>query len=157
MACHCDTPKKPINYQYLILIYISDFSHPDSSGPPEIFHTYFYNHAHRLHLKRLLSILEVPTDFFNHFWIQVAVLLPKPPNGSFRIETAKNLTAIYLTDITFLNGRKCPFGCNGYVTAVAACQSQRLYSGVRFFNFNWYYFSSPPQIPRFPRSHLESG
>jgi hypothetical protein len=35
-----------------------------------------YNHAHRpRHLKKLSEFLEVPTDFLNHFWIQVAVLL----------------------------------------------------------------------------------
>jgi hypothetical protein len=45
---------------------------------------------------------------------------------------------------------------NGYVTAVAVGQSRRLYSGVGVFN--WYYLSlsSPPQILRFPRCHLES-
>jgi hypothetical protein len=32
--------------------------------------------------------LEGPTDFFNHFWIQVAVSLLKPPHGGFRSETA---------------------------------------------------------------------
>jgi hypothetical protein len=55
------------------------------------------------------------------------------------------------------NGQKYPFGCNGYVTAVAVAvgQSQRLYSGVGIFN--WYYLSSPPQILRAPRVELESG
>jgi hypothetical protein len=48
-----------------------------------------------------------------------------------------------------------PFGCNGYVTAVAAGQSQRFYSGVEIFNFNWCYLSSPPQIPRALGVHLE--
>ena len=33
----------------------------------------------------------------------------------------------------FSNGHKCPFGCNGHVTAVAVGKSQRLYSGVRMF------------------------
>jgi hypothetical protein len=28
---------------------------------------------------------------------------------------------------TKINGKKCPFGCNGHVTAVAVGQSQRLY------------------------------
>jgi hypothetical protein len=38
------------------------------------------------------------------------------------------------------------FGCNGCVTAVAAGQSQRFYSGVGIFN--WYYLSSaPPELP----------
>jgi hypothetical protein len=47
----------------------------------------------------------------------------------------------------------CPFGCNGYVTAVAVGQSQRLYSGVGLFN--WHYLSSPPQIPRLSRVVLD--
>jgi hypothetical protein len=34
------------------------------------------------------SFLEVPADILNHFWIQVAVSLLKPPHGGFRIETA---------------------------------------------------------------------
>jgi hypothetical protein len=34
------------------------------------------------------SFLEVPADILNHFWIQVAVLLLKPPHGGFRIEAA---------------------------------------------------------------------
>ena len=40
----------------------------------------------------------------------------------------------------FPNGHKRPFGCNGYVTAVAVGQRQRLYSGVRMFT--GYYLSS---------------
>ena len=31
--------------------------------------------------------------------------------------------------------RKCPFGCDGNVTAVVVGQSQRLYSGVRMFTW----------------------
>ena len=53
------------------------------------------------------------------------------------------------------NGHKCPFGCNDHVTAVAAGQSQRYYSGVGIFN--WYYLSSPPQSLRPPVVHLELG
>jgi hypothetical protein len=34
------------------------------------------------------DILEVPTDFFKHLWIQGAVSLMKPPHDGFRIETA---------------------------------------------------------------------
>jgi hypothetical protein len=56
-----------------------------------MFYTYSYNHAHRLRLEKLLYLvwgfLEVPTDILNRFWIQVAVLLPKPPHGGFRSET----------------------------------------------------------------------
>ena len=38
------------------------------------------------------------------------------------------------------SGHKRPFGCNGYVTAVAVGQRQRLYSGVRMFT--GFYLSS---------------
>jgi hypothetical protein len=54
----------------------------------------------------------------------------------------------------FPNGHKCLFGCNGYVTAVAAGQSQRLYSGVGIFS--WYNPISPPQILRCSGVHLET-
>jgi hypothetical protein len=53
----------------------------------------------------------------------------------------------------FPNGNNRRFGCSGYVTAVAAGQSQRLYSGVGIFD--WYYLSSPPQILRAPGVDLE--
>jgi hypothetical protein len=53
----------------------------------------------------------------------------------------------------FPNGHKCPFGYSGYVTAVAAGQSQRFYSGVGIFN--WYYLSSPPQIPHTPEVQVQ--
>jgi hypothetical protein len=43
----------------------------------------------------------------------------------------------------FPDGCKCPFGCNGYVTAVAAGQNQRFNSGMGIFS--WYYLSSPPR------------
>jgi hypothetical protein len=32
--------------------------------------------------------LEVPADILNHFWIQIAVSILKPPHGGFRSETA---------------------------------------------------------------------
>ena len=43
----------------------------DSSWTPGVFSTYFYNHARRLRLEKLLylyielSMIKVPTDFFN--------------------------------------------------------------------------------------------
>ena len=55
----------------------------------------------------------------------------------------------------FPNGHKYPFGCNVYVTAVAAGQSQRFYSGVGIFN--WYYLSSPPKTLLRPVVDLERG
>jgi hypothetical protein len=59
---------------------------------PQLFYTYFYDHARRLRLKKLLYI-EIPRNpngFINHFWIQipVAVSILNPPQGGFRIETA---------------------------------------------------------------------
>jgi hypothetical protein len=73
------------------------------------------------------------------------------PDGGFRIETAvrvlhgrfgseteKYLTAMYFR--TSPNGRKCPFGCNGHVTAVVVGQSQRLYSGVSTLTGNYLSF-----------------
>ena len=67
---------------------------------------------------------------------------------------------IYTGYITYPNGRKCPFGCNGYVTAVAVGQSQRLYlySGSGVGTFNWYYVLSQFTGTVPPRSsgvHLE--
>ena len=62
-----------------------------SRWTPGVFYTHFYNHARRLRLEKLLcaeSFLEVPTDFLNHIWIQVAVSLLKPSHGGFRSETA---------------------------------------------------------------------
>jgi hypothetical protein len=62
----------------------------------------------------------------------------RPLHGRFGSETAKNLMAIYLTDI--FQRTQCPFGCNGHVTAVVVGQSQRLYSGVRIFTGNYLSF-----------------
>ena len=74
------------------------------------------------------GFLEVSTDILSHFRIQMAVSLPKPPYGGFGSETA--VTRRFRP---FPNGHKRPFGCNGYVTAVAVGQRQRLYSGVRMY------------------------
>jgi hypothetical protein len=107
---------------------------------PGVFYTYFYTHARRLRLKKLLDLelsIEVLTDFLNHSWIQVAVSLLKPPHGTW----------------PFPNGHNYPFGCSGYVTAVAAGQSQLFYSGVGIFS--WRYLSLPPQILLLLRVHLE--
>jgi hypothetical protein len=64
----------------------------DPSSTPQLFYTYFYNHAHRLRLEKLLyTCIEFPRSsngFLNHFWIQVTVSLLKPPHGGLRIETA---------------------------------------------------------------------
>ena len=56
-------------------------SHVHSSGTPGVFYTYFYNHAHRLRLEKLLY-LELPRSSNGFF---------KPlldPGGGFRSETA---------------------------------------------------------------------
>ena len=78
-----------------------------------------------------------------YLWIQVAVAVAvsilKPPHsilrskrrlrGRFRSEKVIHLFIAVLCNGHFHNGRRCPFGCNGYVTAVAVGQSQRLYYG----------------------------
>jgi hypothetical protein len=67
-----------------------DASHRHSRGTPGAFCTCFYDHARRLRLEKLLclELSRSPSGIF------------KPlPNGCFGSETAKNLTAIYLTDI----------------------------------------------------------
>jgi hypothetical protein len=51
---------------------------------PGVFYTYFYDHARRLRLEKLLYI-ELPRS------AQVAVLLLKPPHGGFGSETVINL------------------------------------------------------------------
>jgi hypothetical protein len=51
-----------------MLLYISDFSGLDLASTPQLFYTYFYNHAHRLCLEKLelyyiQNFLEAPTGF----------------------------------------------------------------------------------------------
>jgi hypothetical protein len=60
------------------------------------------------------------------------------PGGGFRSETA---------------GHKYPFGCSGYVTAMAVGQKQRLYSGVIMFTGN--YLTSTPRALRIGGAQLE--
>ena len=118
---------------------MDNISHRDSSWTPGVFYTYFYNHARRLRLEKLLYLeLSISSNGLSK------VLLD--PGGGFRSETAvtkpfrkwngyKFITAIcnghYPTDTSVRSD-------NGYVTAVAVGQSQRLYSGVGIFNWYWY-------------------
>jgi hypothetical protein len=83
---------------------------PVSRGTPRVFYTFFYNHAHRLRLEKLLylGLSRSPNGFL------------KPlldPGGGFTSETAVRRYVIARSDVT-----------NGCVTAVAAGQSQRFYS-----------------------------
>jgi hypothetical protein len=48
----------------------------------------------------------------------------------------------------FSKGENYPFGCNGYVTAMAAGQSQRFYSDVGIFS--WYFSQLASSGPSFP-------
>jgi hypothetical protein len=76
----------------------------------------------------------------------------RPLRNRFGSETVKK----YITVICNGHsppGHKFPFGCNGYVTAMAVGQGQRLYSGVRMFT--GYYLSSTPRALRFPGVYLE--
>ena len=76
-------------------IYIS---HLHSSWTPGVFYTYFYNHARRLRLEKLvyLELSRSSNGFFKYFWIQVAVSLLKPPNGHiFNGSARSGVTAMY--------------------------------------------------------------
>jgi hypothetical protein len=61
-------------------------SRPDSRTAPGVFYTRFYSHA--LSWKTVISRVSRSPNGLNHFWIQVAVSLLKPPHGGFRSETA---------------------------------------------------------------------
>jgi hypothetical protein len=73
-------------YRYYIHValvrctYISGF---DSSSTPEVFYTYFYNHARRLRLEKLLylELSKSPNLKCRCFWIQVAVSEGRRPPG----------------------------------------------------------------------------
>jgi hypothetical protein len=79
----------------------------DPFWAPLVFYTYFYNHARRLSrspngfFKRLwIKLFRSSNVFFKPLWVQVAVSeVKRPLHGRFGSETAKNLTAIHLTDI----------------------------------------------------------
>jgi hypothetical protein len=73
-------------------------------GPPGVFCTYFYNHARRLRLEKLLytelSMIKVPADILNYFWIQVAVSeVKRPLRNRFKSKTVTNLKRLYITAI----------------------------------------------------------
>ena len=69
----------------LVLVSVGEWplhiSPPGSSGPPGVFYTYFYDHARRLRLEKLLylELPRSPNGFFK-------VLLD--PGGAFTSETA---------------------------------------------------------------------
>ena len=94
-------------------IYNGYISGLDLDSPPQLFYTYFYNHARRLRLEKLLclGLSRSPNGFLK-------VLLD--PGGGLTSETADT---IYVTAIP-------------QRTQVVAGQSQRFYSGVGIFN--WY-------------------
>jgi hypothetical protein len=56
-----------------------------SKAAPQVFQKWAYDHARRLRLEK--TIINTPT-FFSRSWIQVAVLLLKPPRGGFRSKAA---------------------------------------------------------------------
>jgi hypothetical protein len=53
-------------YMYMYVYVYMYVSPPNSSGPPGVFYTYFYNHARRLRLEKLLYIglSRSPNGFF---------------------------------------------------------------------------------------------
>ena len=62
----------------------------DPLRTPGVFYTYFYNHAHRLRLEKLLHLepSRSSNGRFKPLWIQMTVSLLKLPNSGFRSETA---------------------------------------------------------------------
>ena len=79
----------------------------DPRSTPQLFYTYFYNHARRLRMENLLypeGFLEAPAGTLNHFCIQVAVLLLKPPHGGFRSETAVTYSRYKFVTVSLPNG-----------------------------------------------------
>jgi hypothetical protein len=65
-----------------------------SSSTPGVFYTYFYSHAHRLRLEKLLylELSRSPKGFLKYFWIQVAVSeVKRPLRNRFGSETVTNL------------------------------------------------------------------
>jgi hypothetical protein len=85
-------------------------SHPNSRSDPGVFRTYFYNHKPRPSFRR--------AGILNYFWIQVAVLILKPPcdifHNRFGSEAAKKIDDILITVIRhdvrrpFPNEKKAP-------------------------------------------------
>jgi hypothetical protein len=109
----------------------------DLASTPQPFYTCSYNHAHRLRLGRLLYIelSRISNGFF------------KPlldPGGGFTSETAERQFqkphGRYTAISEVKRPTKCPFGCNGNVTAVVVGQSKRIYSGVGMFTGNYLSF-----------------
>jgi hypothetical protein len=106
-----------------------------SSWTPVVFYTCFYNHAHRPRLENLLCT-KLPRSSSGYF---------KPlldPGGGFTSKTAARrfqkrggYKFNSCMSRPFPNGQNYPPGCNGYVTAMAVGQRQRLY---RFWCQNFY-------------------
>jgi hypothetical protein len=106
-----NTPERTLKYLFLVSVgecewplHVSNSEYKKIYIYPQVFYTYFYCintpvvppgmlHIFLLYKRTLIncytySFLEAPTGFFNHFWIQVAISLLKPPHGGFRSETA---------------------------------------------------------------------
>jgi hypothetical protein len=98
-------------YIYIyIYIYIS---HLDSSSTPGVFYTYFYNHAHRLRLEKLLclGLSRSPNGVFLstsgsrwrfQFWNRYTAVseVKRPLRNRFGSETVINLPRLYVTAIS---------------------------------------------------------
>jgi hypothetical protein len=63
---------------------------PSLSGPPGAFYTCFYDHTHRLRLKKLwyLELSRSSNGYFKPLLDPGGVLLLKPPHGGLRSETS---------------------------------------------------------------------
>jgi hypothetical protein len=115
------------------------------------------NHAHRLCLElEKLLYLELSRNPYGYFKLLLdpgggfasATAAPRFPNETavaqpFQKRYGYKFIAAMYVKRPFTNRQKRQFGCNVYVTVVAAGQSPQFYSGVR--TFSWC-LSSTPQI-----------
>ena len=140
------------------------FSDLDPFQTPGVFYTCFYNHARRLRLEKLLylELSRSSSGYFKSILNLGCRFAPETAARRFQKWNGSYVTISEVKRLQIYNGymqiyNKCPFGCSGYVTAVAARQSKRFYSGSGVGIFNWYYLSSSPQVLRPPVVRLESG
>jgi hypothetical protein len=118
------------------------------------------HHARRLHLEKLLHVglsrssnghFKPLLDPGGGFTSETVALQFQKRNGRcVTVSEVKRLQIYsgYIVQRPFPNGHKRPFGCNGYVAAMAVGQRQRLCSGVSVRMFIGNYLSSTPRALR---------
>jgi hypothetical protein len=108
-----------------ITMCMSDVSGVLSSYARGVFHAFFYNHVRRLRIEKILYLepSRSSSGYLNHFWIQVAVSEVKRPLGN----RSRSEKVIFNGHSPTETSARSGVACSGYVTAVAAGQSQRFY------------------------------